>query len=278
MEILETILEQLRSGRSKEGSQQFDPGGRSGKEETGSSHAPRSPALAPAEPDARFLPGTAAGSTGGIGGTAAPHGPPDRIKVAGLETSGKAFILSTICSQIQRPILLLTAHQEHAEQLATDLEFLLRIQGCKAPVALFPPLEMPTTWSASLQRELTGQRMKALFTVFREKLSVLVLPLAASLQPIPSIHWFRQSTLKLQKGDTVDREELIARMATLGYHRVETVERPGEFAVRGGIADIFGSSLEQPVRLELVGDSLESLREFDSITQKSMRSIEEVIT
>ncbi len=216
MEILETILEQLRSGHSK-------------------------------------------------------------LRVAGLETSGKALILSTICSQTQRPVLLLTAHQEQAEQIAADLEFFLRVQGCKAPVVLFPPLEVPTTWSASLQRELTGQRMKALFTVLQEKLSVLVLPLAASSQPVPSIQWFRQSTLKLQKGDTVDRDELIARMDSLGYHRVETVERPGEFSVRGGIVDIFGSSLEQPVRLDLLGDSLESLREFDSITQKSIKSVEEVV-
>ena len=247
MEILKTILEQLRNGYPKQGSHQA-------------------------------FPGTAAGP-GGIGGPFSlhPHGPPDRIKVAGLEASGKAFILSTICSQTQRSILLLTAHQEQAEQMAADLEFFLRIQGCKAPVALFPPLEVPTTWSASLQREITGQRMKALFTVLQEKQSVLVLPIAASLQSVPPMDWFRQSTLKLQKGDTVDRDDFIARMTSLGYHRAETVERPGEFAVRGGIVDIFGSSLEQPVRLELMGDSLESLREFDSITQKSMTAVEETV-
>jgi transcription-repair coupling factor (superfamily II helicase) len=261
MEILKTILEQLRNGQSKQGSHQALPGTAAG---------PGGHPSAPARP---------AGGGRQVGGPFSlhPQGSPDRIKIAGLETSGKAFILSTICSQTQRPILLLTAYQEQAEQMATDLEFFLRVQRAKAPVALFPPLEVPTTWSVSLQRELTGQRMKALFTVLQEKLSVLVLPLAASLQPVPSIHWLRKSTLRLQKADTMDRDGLIARMISLGYHRVETVERPGEFAIRGGIVDVFGSSLEQPVRLELLGDSLESLREFDSITQRSMNSVEEVI-
>jgi hypothetical protein len=88
-------------GKDYEGSQQFDSGGRSGEEAAGSSHAPRSPALAPAEPDARFLPGAAASPAsglasdgpgrGGIGGATAPHGPPhineqNEGTVIGLDT------------------------------------------------------------------------------------------------------------------------------------------------------------------------------------------------
>jgi transcription-repair coupling factor (superfamily II helicase) len=119
--------------------------------------------------------------------------------------------------------------------------------------------------------------MKALFRILDEKLSILVVPILAALQPVPSVDWLRRSTFKIQRGDSMDREELITRLITLGYHRAETVERPGEFAVRGGIVDIYGSSLEQPVRLELLGDSIESLREFDSITQRSTTSINEVI-
>jgi transcription-repair coupling factor (superfamily II helicase) len=119
--------------------------------------------------------------------------------------------------------------------------------------------------------------MKALFHLLDEKLSFLIVPILASLQPVPPIDWFRRAILKLQRGDSLEREELIFRLTTLGYQRVQTVEQPGEFAVRGGIMDIYGSSLEEPVRLEWMGDSLESLRGFDSITQKTTRSINEVM-
>ena len=200
-----------------------------------------------------------------------------KVRLSGLGPSGKAFILATLCYEAQKSVLLLTTHLEQAEQLVTDLELFLRIQGCKFPVSLFPPLEVPTAWSVSLQRELTGQRMKALFTVLEEKHSILVVPLIAALQPVPPPGWLRQSSLQLRKGETIDREELMARLVSLGYHRAETVERPGEFAGRGGIVDIYGSSLEQPVRVELFGDSLESIREFDSITQKSIGSIEGIL-
>jgi transcription-repair coupling factor (superfamily II helicase) len=205
------------------------------------------------------------------------HSGKPKVSISGLGTSGKAFILSHLVAQSQRPALLLTTHLEQAEQLISDIEFFLSLQGYKAPVSLFPPIEVPTAWSASLQRELIGQRMKALLHILDEKLSILVVPILAALQSVPPIDWFRQSTLKIQNGDSMGREELITRLTTLGYHRVETVERPGEFAVRGGIVDIYGSSLEQPVRLELLGDSVESLREFDSITQRSALSINEVV-
>lgn len=200
-----------------------------------------------------------------------------KLKLSGLGTSAKAFILSTLCAKTQRSALVLTAHQEGAEQLSADLEFFLRIQGCGIPVVLFPAIDVHTTWSTALQRELTGQRMKALFTIQQEKQSILIAPLMASLQPIPSLDWLKQSVRTLRKGDSINQDAFITKLIELGYQRVGTVEQPGEFAVRGGIIDVYHLSSDQPVRLELMGDSLESLRLFDSITQKSSVSIEEII-
>jgi len=201
----------------------------------------------------------------------------DPIKVSGMGPSGKTFILASLCDKSKTPALLLTASQDQAEQFAQDLEFFLGIYGAKIPVAYLPPLEVPTAWSASLQRELTGQRMKALLTVLQEKQSILIAPINAAFQPVPSPQWLRRSVLKLRQEETIHLEGLITQLISMGYHRVQTVERPGELAVRGGIVDIYGSSFAQPVRLELLGDSLESLREFDSITQRSTKSIDEAI-
>lgn len=78
----------------------------------------------------------------------------------------------------------------------------------------------------------------------------------------------------LRKGDTVDREQLIAALIAAGWQRVPVVDEPGTFAVRGGVIDVFSPLVSHPVRLELFGDELESLRTFDVESQRTLREIE----
>src|SRR5205807_3877807 len=70
-------------------------------------------------------------------------------------------------------------------------------------------------------------------------------------------------------GDTLEREALISRLLRLGYRRASVVDIPGDFSVRGGIVDVYSTGYDEPVRVELLGDTIESLRHFDTATQKS---------
>src|SRR5207247_1396935 len=75
----------------------------------------------------------------------------------------------------------------------------------------------------------------------------------------------------LKQTDTIERARLVTRLLRLGYRRVSVVENPGEFAVRGGIVDLFSTAHEEPRRLEFLGDAIETIRLFDPATQKSSR-------
>ena len=80
----------------------------------------------------------------------------------------------------------------------------------------------------------------------------------------------------MSRDEDLPLEELVAHLRGAGYEPHEMVEMPGQFSVRGGIVDVFPAVAERPVRLELLGDTVESLREFDPQTQRSVRPIERV--
>ena len=75
---------------------------------------------------------------------------------------------------------------------------------------------------------------------------------------------------------TLDRQECLERLLRCGYHQVDLVEEWGDFGVRGGIIDLFPPHLPRPIRLEFMGDEIESLREFDPATQRSLRAVGQV--
>ncbi len=77
------------------------------------------------------------------------------------------------------------------------------------------------------------------------------------------------------RGGTVDVEELTEHLNVVGYRRIDVVELPGEYAQRGGILDVYGPEMERPVRIELFGDEVESVRRFDVATQRSAGEAEE---
>ena len=87
---------------------------------------------------------------------------------------------------------------------------------------------------------------------------------------------FLSYRLSIKTGDTVDLEQFISQLVKLGYEREEQVEGRGQFAVRGGILDIFPIQLENPVRIELFDIEVDSIRVFDIENQRSVQSIEQV--
>ena len=98
---------------------------------------------------------------------------------------------------------------------------------------------------------------------------VVVAPWTALSLRVPSREAVRARSVHLEVAQTVDRDALVETLVTAGYARMSLVEEPGELAVRGGIVDIFPPHLPRPVRVELLGDEIESIREFDAASQRS---------
>ena len=99
----------------------------------------------------------------------------------------------------------------------------------------------------------------------------------ALVQRVPPREVFRGAFLRLAKGGTVDQDALVRFLEANGYGRAGTVMEPGEYAVRGGIIDLFAAGEPEPVRLDLFGDTLESLRHFDPATQRSGAALEALV-
>lgn len=116
-------------------------------------------------------------------------------------------------------------------------------------------------------------RLQALNTT-QHKTPVLIVTTAGAMsQKVPPRSAMRESLLTLKSGQSIDTRELEAYFGRNGYNRVSTVSERGEFAVRGGIVDVFSPSQAEPVRLDFFGDTLESIRSFDPETQRSLKQV-----
>ncbi|MGI9419382.1 MAG: transcription-repair coupling factor [Geminicoccaceae bacterium] len=104
----------------------------------------------------------------------------------------------------------------------------------------------------------------------------LIVTVNALLQKLPTADVIRSGLFAAKAGEKIDREQLLTCLARNGYRRAGTVVEPGDYAVRGGIIDIFPTGAEQPLRLDLFGDELEAIRGFDPLTQRSLGKVEKI--
>ncbi|NJM84014.1 MAG: hypothetical protein HC844_17595, partial [Tabrizicola sp.] len=105
---------------------------------------------------------------------------------------------------------------------------------------------------------------------------LLIVTVNAFLQKLPTAEVIRSGLFAARAGEKIDRDQLLTCLARNGYHRTGTVIEPGDYAVRGGIIDIFPTGAEQPLRLDLFGDELEAIRAFDPLTQRSLGKVEKI--
>jgi transcription-repair coupling factor (superfamily II helicase) len=144
----------------------------------------------------------------------------------------------------------------------------------KISALFFPELELPAIEGAVPDPELVAERLALLQQIAIGKRTVLVVnwPVLESLVVAPED--LLNQTLTLRRGDRLDTEELMEKLFRAGYEKVSQVSGRGEFATRGGILDIFSAQHAVPVRVELFGDTIESLREFDLDEQTAIQVVE----
>lgn len=127
----------------------------------------------------------------------------------------------------------------------------------------------------SPRRPIVGQRLATLgqLTLPAPKGRIVLTTVSAILQKVPPRAYLQGAGRTLKKGTQVDPDDLIRELERFGFNRIETVTEPGEFAVRGGIVDVFPAGAGGPVRLDFFGDELDTLRAFDPATQRSTGEI-----
>ncbi|MBM4116376.1 transcription-repair coupling factor [bacterium] len=200
---------------------------------------------------------------------------PLRRVLAGLTGSSLPLLLARLERELPpdgRPWVILTAQSAEAEGIAEDL----RTCGAQG-VAHLPELEVLPFDRHGADRNLVARRLEVLDALERSRVRFLCTSVGAWLTKVLPPALLAERRFTLQPGMEIDLETLAEQLAALGYRRVGLVSEPGDFAVRGGIVDLFAPSpdSEEPVRLELAGDTLESLRGFDPATQVSTRALAE---
>src|SRR2546425_1725321 len=193
--------------------------------------------------------------------------------LVGLFGSAKGLVLSALAGRLadrKTSVLVVTPTDEAAERLHADVAFFHRLQGA-APddVLLFPDWGV-LPYASAPPVEVIGQRMRVLDRLRgADRGLALIVPVTAFLQRLLPRSLFAEACFSLKQADTIERARLVTQLLRLGYRRVSVVENYGEFAVRGGIVDLFSTAHEEPRRLEFLGDAIETIRLFDPATQKS---------
>ena len=197
-----------------------------------------------------------------------------RIVIPGLKGSSPAlFVAELVRSGLDTP-LVIAPTQEAAEEFCRELAF---FSGGDLHAALFPAWDAAPFSAASPHPDVTGARLDTLFRLQNGQARITVMPVAAALQRLLPRKVLNDSSCYLLPGEEFERDDLLARLVRMGYANVPLVEDRGTFAVRGGILDIFPPNLRAPVRIEFFGDTAETMRAFDPLTQRSLQPVEELV-
>jgi transcription-repair coupling factor (superfamily II helicase) len=189
-----------------------------------------------------------------------------RASIAGL--SGPARLLVPLLLT-QRPLLVVVPRERDVDPAAADLRTLAREAGLGGVVAAAPAPGPPPFRGLPRHAEASLRRASVLHAALRGRLRAVVASPAGLLRPVLARELFETRVFEIRRAEEMTPEILLEALDEAGYRREDPVTEPGEMARRGGILDIFPADLEQPVRIEFFGDSVDSLRHFDAATQRS---------
>ena len=200
----------------------------------------------------------------------------------GAEGSAPALVARALASASERPVLYVTPDLDSARRAADDLVFLARNattdgQAADATTLLFTPSETSPYAEVHPERRAAMVRLATLFHLAKRlPFRFLVAPASALARRVVPSEAVVAGAERLVAEDEIDLDRMVSRLTEAGYLRAPVVEDPGSFAVRGGILDVWPPQLDAPVRAELYGDLVVSLKAFEPDSQRTTGSLGEV--
>jgi len=200
-----------------------------------------------------------------------------KILLSGLKDSARSFFIAALASkeEIKNSYLIITDSQENALKIYQDLSNLLnKDQNKEENIFLFPSFDVLPYEDISSDPQIIQQRVNILKHLSandrNKKRIILIADIKALLPKLTSPQKFEKTSWKLKVGDVLKKEDFLKILLEQSYRSVEIVEEKSEFSSRGGIIDFFPVTSENPLRLELFGDQIESIRYFNLSTQRSI--------
>ena len=194
------------------------------------------------------------------------------VAVSGLSQAPRSHVLAAAHEQSGRPLVAVCQDDMAAKRLASELGAFL---GEEPPV--LPSRELTLAGAIGVSRQWEQQRLRLLYALAQGRVPVLVASLdALLLRTLPRQTLFSAS-VTLRVGAEYSMPELIERLTRAGYSRASLVEGVGQFALRGGILDVYSPAQEKPLRAEFFGDELDTMGYFDPITQRRTENVDEAV-
>ncbi len=192
------------------------------------------------------------------------------VCASGLSHIHKAQMLYTLSEK--KKLIVVTDTESEAKKLCDDVNMMAQETRL---AMLFPAREIFLTSAEGMSRDYEHQRIEALSAVLSGECKVLIASVEAAMQPVISPDILSEYTITIKNGSQLNLDEFKTKLVDMGYVRSSKVEGASQFSIRGAIADIFPVQSEQPVRIELWGDDIDSMSYFDPETQRRTENIEE---
>ncbi len=198
------------------------------------------------------------------------------IDLTGINGSEKAYLSARFFLELNRPVIAVLPTQKDALRFMDDLGFFLPKKN--SSIIYFPGYNILPFTPLSYHSKTAAQRISVLYKMIYKRDNYIVVTYIDTLlqKMIPKRKLSDCSEIVINN-EEIDRDNLIARLNAGGYLKTSLVEEQGDYSVRGGILDIFSPGLSHPVRIELFGDYVESLRFFSTISQRGIAEIKEVV-
>ncbi|MBR2180884.1 MAG: transcription-repair coupling factor, partial [Oscillospiraceae bacterium] len=193
------------------------------------------------------------------------------IAISGLSAVHKAHIISAVRMITKKPVVCIYADELDARRAARDISVM-----CGEEVRILPALERSFHDVDSASHEFEHERIATLKVLADGIAGITLAPVFSLLQRTAPPSEVAEKGITVKLGEEHSQDELIKKLSSYGYTRTDTVESEGQFAVRGGIVDVFSPGAENPVRIEFFGDEVDSMGYFEADTQRRVENAKAV--
>lgn len=193
----------------------------------------------------------------------------EHVSLTGCVDSQKVHMMAGLGERFKYKVIV-TFSDLRAKEIAQDYSFYDR------NVVLYPGKDLIFYQADIHGNQLVKDRIQVLKRILEGKPITVITTFSAFMSPMMPLEIFRQFTVDIRKNGEISEQELSKKLVSMGYEKTHQVETPGQFSVRGGIVDIFDLTQENPFRLELWGEEVESLRSFDILSQRSIENLESI--
>jgi transcription-repair coupling factor (superfamily II helicase) len=202
-----------------------------------------------------------------------------RLALSGLTPTAKALLLVLLRHAGERPLILVVGDNRAAEEMIPVLQGFAELTAAVEAdsIVTLPARDVLPFQNLSPHPEIQEERAAALWQIASGRASIVVAPVMSTATKLRSAEYYTDLARIVRRADTLDIEDLMGRLNLVGYSTSDVVEMPGQYALRGGILDVYSPEADRPLRIEFFGDEVESIRKFDPATQRSSTAVDEAL-